>query len=98
MEIGAAPLEVVAFFFQLFDALVDRHNTAHLVADALRVLIGKEEIAVGHAMAADDSRYFPLRQRLAHLMSRNFRREADSSFRVGGRSSAALFVTGLAGQ
>ena len=35
---------------------------------------------------------------MANLMSRNLGGEADSSFGVGGRSSAALLVTGLAGK
>src|SRR4029434_10180288 len=98
VEEGAAPLEVVAFFSELFNPLINRHDAAHFVADALRLLIGKQELAVGHSMAADNGRYLPLGQRVANLMSGNLRSEANSSFGIGGRSSAALLVTGLAGR
>src|SRR6266850_7418716 len=47
-------------------------------------------------MTADNGGYLPLRQRMANLMSRNLRGKADSSFCIGGCSSAALLVTGLA--
>src|SRR5512132_1035824 len=96
VEIGAAPLEMVAFSSELLDPLINRHDTAHLVADALGILIGKQEIAVRHGMPPDNGGYLPLRQRMANLMSRNLWGEADSSFGIGGRSSAALLVTGLA--
>src|SRR5512132_2195458 len=98
VEIGAAPLEMVAFSSELLDPLINRHDTAHLVADALGILIGKQEIAVRHGMPPDNGGYLPLRERMANLMSRNLWGEADSSFGIGGRSSAALLVTGLAGK
>ena len=36
-----APLQLIAFLMQLFDALVDRHDAAHLFANALRIVEGK---------------------------------------------------------
>src|SRR6266536_5749605 len=98
VEIGAAPLEVIAFFSELLDPLINRHDAAHLVADALRALVGEQKISVGHDMTADNGGYLPLRQRMANLMSRDLRGETDSSFGVGGCSSAALLVTGLTGK
>src|SRR5262249_57357190 len=95
---GSAPLEVVAFFSELLDPSINRHDPAHLVADVLRVFIRKQEITVGHGMAANNGGDLPLRKRMANLMSGNLGAETDSSFRVGVRTSAPLLVTGLARQ
>ena len=60
-------------FSELLDPLINRHDAAHLVADSLASPHRKQELAVGHSMAADNGGYLPLRQRVANLMSGNLR-------------------------
>src|ERR1044071_868481 len=56
----AAPLKLVAFPGQPFDALVNRHDPAHLFANGQAAFERKELVAVRHRSTADERGNFPV--------------------------------------
>ena len=57
----SAPLQLIAFFVELLDALENWYDAAHLFANRLGIGEGEKLGAVGHGHLPNEHRNFPLR-------------------------------------
>src|ERR671912_2741707 len=89
---------MVALFSELLNAVINRHHPGHFFANTLSIVEWEKKLAIGHGLASDPHRDFPLGQRFADAMTGNLRAETDSSFGAGRCSATALFIAGLTGQ